>query len=181
MHVCICMNVCMYVCMCSMYIALVFYKGKRNCSGYNQPSSTTPLMRTLDKIDRPLKMRPQRIMRAAPCATEISTLFNCWRAIDVDAPGCIAAAAQLRLCMNARPSSSTSSASASSKATALSDISSAKGARRAASMTSMNIQAAKVAAEKVQGASTFIEESVGSKSKEFQASSSSSVCTNIMD
>ncbi|KAI8611368.1 hypothetical protein BC830DRAFT_1041172, partial [Chytriomyces sp. MP71] len=48
---------------------------------------------------KPLTMRPAKMMRATPCAAEISTLFNCWRAIDVDAPGCLEPARALATCM----------------------------------------------------------------------------------
>ncbi|KAJ3295507.1 hypothetical protein HDU79_009030 [Rhizoclosmatium sp. JEL0117] len=44
-------------------------------------------------------MRPAKMMRASPCATEISTLFNCWRALEVDAKGCMESARALAGCM----------------------------------------------------------------------------------
>ena len=56
-------------------------------------------MRTIDKIKQPLKLRPPQITRASPCANEISTLFNCWRAFEVDAAPCAASAAALVTCM----------------------------------------------------------------------------------
>ncbi|ORY45147.1 hypothetical protein BCR33DRAFT_634161, partial [Rhizoclosmatium globosum] len=48
---------------------------------------------------KPLTMRPAKMMRASPCATEISTLFNCWRALEVDAKGCMESARALAGCM----------------------------------------------------------------------------------
>ncbi|KAI8850850.1 hypothetical protein BC829DRAFT_388455 [Chytridium lagenaria] len=56
-------------------------------------------MRTLDKIKQPIKLRPPKMLRATPCAAEMSTLFNCWRALDVDAPGCMNTAKSLIACM----------------------------------------------------------------------------------
>ncbi|KAJ3217919.1 hypothetical protein HDU67_007070 [Dinochytrium kinnereticum] len=56
-------------------------------------------MRTIDKIKQPIKLRPPKILRATPCAAEMSTLFNCWRSLDVDAPGCASSAKALVMCM----------------------------------------------------------------------------------
>ncbi|KAJ3031134.1 UNVERIFIED_CONTAM: hypothetical protein HDU68_006265 [Siphonaria sp. JEL0065] len=55
----------------------------------------------IEKIHKPLTMRPAKTMKAAPCAPEISTLFNCWRALDVDAKPCAESAKALALCMAA--------------------------------------------------------------------------------
>ncbi|KAJ3101400.1 hypothetical protein HDU97_001387 [Phlyctochytrium planicorne] len=66
-------------------------------------------MRTLDKIKQPVKLRPPKIMRATPCAAEMSTLFNCWRALEVDSPSCASSAQALIACMaKARPAASQS-------------------------------------------------------------------------
>ncbi|KAI8837419.1 hypothetical protein BJ741DRAFT_603427 [Chytriomyces cf. hyalinus JEL632] len=69
-------------------------------------------MRVIEKMHKPLAMRPAKMARAAPCATEISTLFNCWRAIDVDAPGCLEPARALATCMAAPTKAAKSSSSA---------------------------------------------------------------------
>ncbi|KAI9335717.1 hypothetical protein BDR26DRAFT_1009167 [Obelidium mucronatum] len=59
---------------------------------------TLPSMKSvIEKINRPLTMRPAKTMKAAPCAPEISTLFNCWRALDVDAKGCTESAKALAM------------------------------------------------------------------------------------
>ncbi|KAJ3408848.1 hypothetical protein HDV05_004739 [Chytridiales sp. JEL 0842] len=56
-------------------------------------------MRTIDKLKQPVKIRPPNMLRASPCATEISTLFNCWRALGVDSTGCANSAKALAGCM----------------------------------------------------------------------------------
>ena len=59
-------------------------------------------MRTLDKIKQPLAIKPRKITPATPCAVEITTLFNCWRSIAVDAPACAESGKALIKCMQTK-------------------------------------------------------------------------------
>jgi len=59
-------------------------------------------MKTLDKIGKPFTLRSKRVIEATPCAVELSTLFNCWRAIGVDASQCATTAKALVACMSKR-------------------------------------------------------------------------------
>ncbi|TPX60684.1 hypothetical protein PhCBS80983_g01631 [Powellomyces hirtus] len=59
-------------------------------------------MRTLDKIKKPLALRPPKVQAATTCAVEVATLFNCWRAMSVDAPQCAESAKALMTCMAAQ-------------------------------------------------------------------------------
>ncbi|KAJ3007288.1 hypothetical protein HKX48_009220 [Thoreauomyces humboldtii] len=62
----------------------------------------TVAMRTLEKINRPLILRPPKVQSATSCAVEVATLFNCWRAMAVDAPQCAESAKALTTCMKAQ-------------------------------------------------------------------------------
>eukprot|EP00842_Homolaphlyctis_polyrhiza_P004082 jgi/Hompol1/4675/HPOL_003831-RA len=69
-------------------------------------------MRVIEKIKRPIQLKPAKIMQATPCALEMSTLFNCWRALSVDASHCAASAAALTKCMSTKAKSNAADASA---------------------------------------------------------------------
>ena len=59
-------------------------------------------MRAIERLKRPIQIKPTRLQQATPCALEISTMFNCWRAMSVDANGCAGAAAALTVCMTSK-------------------------------------------------------------------------------
>ncbi|KAI9104999.1 hypothetical protein DFS34DRAFT_691202 [Phlyctochytrium arcticum] len=66
-------------------------------------------MRTIDKIKQPIVLRPPKIMSATPCAVEVATLFNCWRAISVDSAQCVESARALTTCMASKGATKSSS------------------------------------------------------------------------
>jgi hypothetical protein len=59
-------------------------------------------MRPLDRIGKPIIVRPKKAVPATPCAMEVTTLFNCWRAIGVDAAACMESSRSLVECMMKR-------------------------------------------------------------------------------
>ncbi|KAI8926782.1 hypothetical protein BC831DRAFT_455023 [Entophlyctis helioformis] len=56
-------------------------------------------MRAIEKLKRPLQLKPPKVTQATPCALELSTMFNCWRALSVDASECASSAKALSQCM----------------------------------------------------------------------------------
>ncbi|KAI9209232.1 uncharacterized protein BJ171DRAFT_485801 [Polychytrium aggregatum] len=56
-------------------------------------------MRPIERYRKAVTLRPPKIQEATPCAIELSTLFNCWRATEVDSPKCAASAKALIQCM----------------------------------------------------------------------------------
>ncbi|KAH6594474.1 hypothetical protein BASA61_004011 [Batrachochytrium salamandrivorans] len=62
-------------------------------------------MRVIEKLKRPIQLKPIKLQQATPCAMEISAMFNCWRAMSIDATSCAAAAGALTLCMTAKAKS----------------------------------------------------------------------------
>ncbi|KAJ3270604.1 hypothetical protein HDV01_007700 [Terramyces sp. JEL0728] len=64
-------------------------------------------MRVIQKLKEPVVLRPKRIIKATPCATEVSNLFNCWRNGKIDAESCAVLAAQLTACMASKKRTNT--------------------------------------------------------------------------
>ncbi|KAJ3300901.1 hypothetical protein HDV03_001681 [Kappamyces sp. JEL0829] len=56
-------------------------------------------MRSIDKLKKPVLLKPGKIIRATPCAKEITNLFNCWRTTKIEAAECSAMAVALTACM----------------------------------------------------------------------------------
>ena len=59
-------------------------------------------MRHIDKIGKPIVIRPKKVLEATPCAMELTTLLNCWRALATDASQCNDSAKALTQCMARR-------------------------------------------------------------------------------
>ncbi|KAL2913602.1 hypothetical protein HK105_206904 [Polyrhizophydium stewartii] len=68
-------------------------------------------MRVIEKLKRPIQLKPAKMLQATPCALEMTTMFNCWRAMSVDAAECGASARALAQCMTSKGKSGPSSAS----------------------------------------------------------------------
>ncbi|KAJ3290581.1 hypothetical protein HK104_006664 [Borealophlyctis nickersoniae] len=57
-------------------------------------------MRPIDKvIKNRLVLKSPKVQKATPCATELSSLFNCWRALGTETAQCASAATALMACM----------------------------------------------------------------------------------
>lgn len=56
-------------------------------------------MRPLDKIGKPLIIRPKKQMAATPCGVELATLLTCWRSLGVEASHCADSSRHLLQCM----------------------------------------------------------------------------------
>ena len=59
-------------------------------------------MRNLDRIGKPIVLKPKRIQLATPCADELTTVLNCWRSLGVDATSCAEVSKSLMTCMAKR-------------------------------------------------------------------------------
>jgi hypothetical protein len=59
-------------------------------------------MRAFEKLKKPILLKPSKIIRATPCAKEITNLFNCWRATKIEAEECAAMAIALTACMTTK-------------------------------------------------------------------------------
>ncbi|KAJ3184153.1 hypothetical protein HDU87_004999 [Geranomyces variabilis] len=68
-------------------------------------------MRAIDRIRKPLALRPPKVQSATACAVELATLFNCWRAMSVDAVQCAESGKALMTCMAAQGAKTGSSQS----------------------------------------------------------------------
>jgi hypothetical protein len=59
-------------------------------------------MRAIDKLKRPVILKPQKFSKATPCAAQLTKLFNCWRDSNIDAASCAALSLELTACMAAK-------------------------------------------------------------------------------
>ncbi|KAL7753257.1 40S ribosomal protein mrp10 [Sorochytrium milnesiophthora] len=46
-----------------------------------------------------LQLRPRSLLQAAPCAPEMTALFNCWSSAGIEAPACSEFAKAVTRCM----------------------------------------------------------------------------------
>jgi hypothetical protein len=56
-------------------------------------------MRAIEKLKRPVILKPQKFTKATPCAAELTKLFNCWRDSKIDSQACAAFSLELTACM----------------------------------------------------------------------------------
>jgi hypothetical protein len=59
-------------------------------------------MRVIDRLKKPVIIKPRKTIPATPCALEIGNLFNCWRSFNNDQAKCAEGAAQLLACMKTK-------------------------------------------------------------------------------
>lgn len=65
-------------------------------------------MKVVDRLKKDVRITSRSVQKAAPCAQEIGTVFNCWRANNFDTKACALAAAELVECMKSRKPSAKS-------------------------------------------------------------------------
>ena len=62
-------------------------------------------MRAVEKLKRPILLKPKKTTKATPCAPEITNLFNCWRNHgNMDEKSCLQSVLLLKNCMKTKAS-----------------------------------------------------------------------------
>ena len=54
-----------------------------------------------DLMKAPIQSRPVKIIKASPCALELTAMFNCWRSFSQDSSNCAVINASVVNCMKA--------------------------------------------------------------------------------